>query len=38
MRAVARHAIDLVDALLRGENPDALQRSVAHTLVLRESA
>jgi LacI family transcriptional regulator len=38
MRAVARHAIDLVDALLRGENPDALHRSVAHTLVLRESA
>jgi LacI family transcriptional regulator len=38
MRAVARHAIDLVGALLRGESADDLRRSVAHTLLLRESA
>ncbi|MGA0568311.1 LacI family DNA-binding transcriptional regulator [Rathayibacter sp. KR2-224] len=38
MQAVARHAIDLVGALLRGERGDALHRSVAHTLVVRESA
>jgi LacI family transcriptional regulator len=37
-RTLARHAIELVAALLRGESGEHLSRSVAHTLVLRESA
>lgn len=38
MRRLASHAIDLVDALLKGESGDELRRTVTHRLVLRESA
>lgn len=38
MRALARHATDLVGGLLRGETGDELHRSVSHTLLVRESA
>ncbi len=38
MRQVARHALDVAAALLRGDTGAALHRTVAHTLVVRESA
>lgn len=38
MSTVARHGVDLVGRLLAGEPAPELRRSVAHTLVLRESA
>lgn len=37
-RALARHAIELVAALLRGEAGEHLSRRVGHELVLRDSA
>ncbi|WP_022901996.1 LacI family DNA-binding transcriptional regulator [Humibacter albus] len=37
-RALARHAVDLVAALLRGESGEHLSRRVEHSLVLRDSA
>jgi LacI family transcriptional regulator len=38
MGELAADALDLADALLRGEPAGSLRRTVAHTLVLRESA
>ncbi|GAB3611351.1 LacI family DNA-binding transcriptional regulator [Humibacter ginsengiterrae] len=35
---LAAHAIDLVDAVLRGDTGERLHRSIAHTLLVRESA